>query len=495
MRPKYSRHGNLKEDFQFTEDHYALRHALTQKEGKVLPGFVYDRNCNQFAELFLEDKIGEVSKGIYEQKGEPNPYFETDQKKFSFDVEDDIIMVPVYSFGTDDLYVAVRGSEYLKYHIGSADFNRTHEDGKKRLFDSYSFNDKECLSSPVVISHVGKVNGDEPIKLGVNAKEARLFGTLPYTEHTFKSLIHIYMMQALTAALNQYYRSSSIDSVAFFDLMKLDMDVDEYYGDDENDDEHFCERMQKAITHGQMFIPDELVNLVADPDADMIIHLANGQYRMFSGYSNPMEDLEGRWTAWIRIPDTDIWQLINREQFKILKRIEHLRITYSQVDKPRFFDKVYYKTEHYASSVPEILTLIAVLTLDLDYTFFVNKLIKRRQVYSANRTMFEPVDQVEANGNFVDIYENLYEALTISVEQFGVTADVTLTQTELGMDNGMRIPKDYQNYRDYEKNAILNNPEGSRFRNEFCLLNLILDIAELQYSMNGGHSADKYRFF
>lgn len=491
------------EKFQFTEGHFVLRGAKSQRVGQIFRGDSYDRSCNKFCQMMVDGKLERIRDDEYTciKTDEEDGY--TCNKlpeNFKFNVSDDIVMVPVYSFGTSNLFVPVDGSEFFKYHMENA---KWYNETNRNHYENYSFYDTANTEEPIIISHVGKVIGDAPIKLGVNSKHDRIFGTPAYSSHTFDSLIHIYMMKNLTKILNEYYTENSIDCRAFFDIMKLDIDIDEYYGECEDEDNvERVESIQEAISKGINFIPDEMVNLIVDPDAKVIIRLLNGEYRMISTYNIPIEDLNENWAAWVRIPDSNIWQAINKVDYKTLRRIEKLTVTYSQVDKPRFFDKVYYTTDHTANSMEDILRLCAILTTDLDYTFFVNRFSRIRKAnrgYGVRTQMFIPTDgsssvEDELKNSGIVIEPNLYEAISISIEQFGVIADVTLTQEELGICNGMSQAVKSTRYIQREDESIPQNNAGSRFRNNFCLLNLITNIANLQYSMNESRKRDAYYF-
>lgn len=486
MASRKSRAPFKKPDYQILEDHMVFRNAKVDRSGVAVTGELFDRNCNNFCKMVDSGEIKDLGNHLYERTTKEGYCV---PEKFEFDLSQDIIMAPVHLFGCENLFVSINAEEYLKYHMTKVKYNKLRDSKNRSTVVNYPVSNRNIDDSHINVCHIGKAVGDIPLKLGVNSHVSRIIDIAPYTEPYLDVMLHIGAVQNLTAALNYYYRESEIDSCAFFDIMRIEMTDDEWYDEEEygESEDHF-NKIQDAITHGERIEPDDIVNLINPMDhkplrdVDMIVHFSTNEYRCFKGYLNPIEGVSDRWSVYIRIPGTNVWQLLNQDQYDILKRVEKLNVVYSRVDKPRFFEKVFYSTDHSANSLPDILRLCTLLCLDLDYTYFTDKVAIREYSRRIFTSIFKSVSDDKDKSYLIPADRQTYEALTIAVEQYGVIADVTLTQKELG------INEDRFSY------TVKNNPTGSRLRNDFCLINLVIRIADLQYSMVDDHNGPhRYR--
>ena len=459
-----------KPDYQLVENVIVLRSGQSRSTGPIAFGTSYDHKLDNFATFIEEGKIK------LEDCGDRFHYTDTPNNVYEFNIKDDIIMVPVFSFGANNLFIPVKGDEYFKYHQGIVYYRTgfskravTDPVTKPRYRYSFETEDHDRYDQTIMCS-VGKVTGDAPIEPGVNSKETPGLYFSPYSEGTFRSLTCIYALQQLTNELNKHYDETNQDASAFFDILSINIPYDDFY-DEEDDpgDGAYSDRLRAAIK-GAPLLADlpEMENLIYRMKGiDMIVLPTRGRYKMLSGYVNTMSNVDYH-SILIRIPGTNVWQQLTNGEYEILQALEKVTVTYSRVNKPRFFDKVFYSTDHTASGVENIIRLAVLIGLDLDYENILtrNHRFRRSKEISKSQMIRDSIF-------FGNDDEETYDSLTIDVVQDNVNANVTLTQAELGISDNPRVDKVQE----------MTNNQMNLTRNDFCMLNLIINVADLHRSM------------
>lgn len=418
---------------EIAEGHIIFRHGMTDTKGFVASGSLYENHIFRSHKAVKDDGI------------------------LPFVTDDDVVMVPVYIFGCADLYMPIQGSDYEQAYVKWLENNKDlpEEPKKENYVDDFEKN-AYCIV-------LGKLPKDAPIS--VNSGTIQVNQVYPYklnqikhrilTFGSFRTYMAYYANYQLVNLLNEYYRDAGIDQTAVFSILRLDCNPDEFeLGFDEFDPEKVDAQIR---TGTEVVFP--MFNRIDFPGYNYIVN-SYPNYRVLKSTPIITDPNDYGTEVFVRVPGTNVWQMIRGRNYAKLLRIEQLKVTYSKVNKPRGFDYVYPTQEFYANNISEIVKLCALLGEDLDLEDY------RARWPATEEAKMSETDSIRFINNEA---QQLYEALTISMTQGSTSASLTLTQDELGIS-----PKSTENIR---------SSRSPRKRNNFCLLDLITTIADIHNSM------------
>ena len=428
---------------QISEGHSILRHALVASSGASIRGESYERRI----QTILSDPTGD---------------------SVMFDTSEDVAMVPVYLFGCRDIYAAVKADVFKEAYENWLRRANKIPNQKQEEYPPVIYDQDEGDESYYLV--IGKIPKDAPIRLNSGLEVSHIYNMNAFRNGnssafgfgfgSFRSSVSCYAAYQLVNLLNDHYRNCNDDYQVIFTILKLSCSIDEY---DELMDCEKIDRINELLESAVDIGIPGFQDLGVDLNCNFIRRRFNSgeqEYRKFM--SAPMitdDQHNSSGDIFVRIPGSNLWQCMSIRDYNVLAAIEEVKVNYSKTDKPRAFAKVYHTQEFFADSILDIVKYSTIIAEDLDISYF---------------TDYPRTDNLKPEEKAAFFHSELfrtYEAISVTVSQDASAATVTLTQDELGVG----APSQQL------KNGYCTRP--NRSRNNFCLFDLILDVAKLHVSM------------
>ena len=361
------------------------------------------------------------------------------------DDETGMILFPVPVFGTQNLYAPIN------YHT----FNNIMQ------ILSDNKHDMVYKTTGFIIS---KIIGDSPISVGQNAKY--VFSS-NWLNRAIQEIM-VYAYQSLFGAMNDFYKIQNLDMTAVITPVESNDHevIDKLYEVWENRN---FEEATKLLTSLQVnnYFADQVRAypdgwLIDLPRYIVVSYTSRKYYKM----NNIPRNFYPNDMVFCRIPKTCIYQQISFKRFKNLMDIQKMSITLSKVDSQRNptqkNDVMSFILD--CKDPRDIINVCTMFCTDMDLN----------SIFGPDREdLLNGVRSKEYTHIFGEDYERCkYDAISIGIEQFGTTANVTLTQEELGINPIHRV-------RHGAKYFYI----GDRPNDSFNLLNLVMKVAKLHKSM------------
>lgn len=314
------------------------------------------------------------------------------------------------------------------------------------------------------------------------AKGINLKTEIMNSSHIFSpgQALELHIQRGIVNGLNQFYELNGMPTRANIGFSKCHLHDDgkPVY------DEYGClveEPDGKAFyTYNQI---DAAEVLAGEVDFDSIIPDFNpkgyepGKYKFIIDAPNQRVTFSNNLLTsefnhlFVYIPEFDLWQEIRRDELITLQRMCLGKITYSRVDDPHCFSKIFYSSEFTADSIETLLFNAIAIPVDIRWH---GMFYWQRTDMAEKKTYWGSYEGNEDNiGTYIPNNPREYEALTFDLSCYQYNINLTLTQEELGIGNN--------GYHKRQDTGIPDLPGSYGYRNaDFWMLGLLIQILNLR---------------
>lgn len=174
----------------------------------------------------------------------------------------------------------------------------------------------------------------------------------------------------------------------------------------------------------------------------------------------------------IYIPEFDLWQELRNDEISVLQRLHVGKITYSRVDDPHCFSRVYYSSEFSMDSLETTLFNAIAIPADMKW----HSMFLWQRTDCTDRHYYKDPTSGEETRARSPYDKDEYEALTFDLQCYQYNLNLTLTQEELGIGNNAH-------YKNLETD-MHDLPGYYHYRNsDFWMLGLLIQILNLRPSL------------